>query len=103
MKVELIDRRRKRIVCPQCFQFVDEIRLDSRAIGPAVRFGFHHPRRRLIWPLAEPNHSVTADDIQAAAKRYLIDPLALVLSNETIDEAVLLEALGLSPEAAQAP
>jgi len=26
-----------------------------------------------------------------------------VLSNETIDEAVLLEALGLSPEAAQAP
>ena len=45
---------------------------------------------------------VTAADVQAAARKYLVDPVALVLSNESIDEQRLLEALGLAePAAAQ--
>jgi len=45
--------------------------------------------------------SVTAADVQRVARQYLVDPLALVLSNETIEETALLESLGLTPEPAE--
>jgi zinc protease len=45
--------------------------------------------------------AVTPADVQAAARKYLVDPVALVLSNESIDEATLLKALGLSAAPAE--